>query len=92
MLGLLCLIYSPKDMKREEKLWLTNVFATGLTVLSIQGLEAPTTVGPTVFHDVPLTTQNGFTFKAGKVLHVPVTALCLRALIIEDNLKNIWAF
>lgn len=65
------------------------MFSTGLTVFSIQGLEAPTTVGPTIFHDVPLTSQNDFTFKAGKVLHVPVTALGLRALIVEDDLRNI---
>lgn len=72
----------------KETFGLTDVFAAGLAVFCVQRLEAAAAVRLTVFHDVPLTTQNGLAFKAGKVLHVPVTTFCFGAFVGENNLKE----
>ena len=65
---------------------LTNVFSTGLTILCIERLKAATTVRSSVLHDIALASQDCLTFKAGEMLHVPVAALCLCALISKDDL------
>lgn len=65
---------------------LTDMFSAGLTVLSIQRLEAATTIWPAILHDITLPPQNGLTFKTGEVLHVPVAPLGLRALVSKDDL------
>ncbi len=67
---------------------LTDVFTAGLTVLRVQRLEATAAIRPTILHDVPLTTQDSLAFKAGKVLHMPMTTLCFCALIRKNNLKG----
>lgn len=64
----------------------TDMFPTGVAVLSIERLEAGAAVRPSLLHDVALASQHGLTLKTAEVLHVPVTALCLRALICEDDL------
>lgn len=65
---------------------LTDMFSAGLTVLSIQRLEAATTIWAAILHDITLPPQNGLTFKTGEVLHVPVAPLSLRALVSKDDL------
>lgn len=67
---------------------LTDVFSAGLAVLGIQRLEAATAIWPAILHDVTLPPQNRLTFKAGEVLHVPVAALGLRALVSKDDLRT----
>lgn len=62
------------------------MFPTGITVFSIERLEAGAAVGSSFLHDVALTPQHSFTLKAAEVLHVPVAPLCLGALIGEDDL------
>lgn len=64
------------------------MFSTGLTVLSIERLKAPTTVRSAVLHDITLAPQDCLTFKTGEVLHVPVAPLCLRALIGKNDLQT----
>lgn len=59
----------------------TYVFPTGVTVLCIEGLIAGAAVRPALSHDVPLSPQRCLTLKTTEVLHVPVSALCLRTLI-----------
>lgn len=64
------------------------MFPAGIAVLCIQGLEAGTAVGPSLLHDVTLTPQHRLALKTAKVLHMPVTALCLGALICKDDLRT----
>lgn len=71
---------------QRDTFGLTDVFGAGLTVFRVQRLKATAAEGPTILHDVPLTTQDGLAFKAGKVLHMPVTTLCLCALVRKNNL------
>lgn len=66
--------------------YLTNMFSTSLTVLSIERLKAATTVWSAILHDVALAPQNCLTFETGEVLHVPMAPLCLCALISKDDL------
>lgn len=75
-----------KFRHQRDTFGLTDVFAAGLTVFRVQRLEATAAIGPTILHDVPLTTQDGLAFKAGKVLHMPVTTLCLCALVRKNYL------
>lgn len=67
---------------------LTDVFPTGVTVLCIQGLKTGAAVRPALFHDVTLAAQNSLALETAKVLHVPVPALCLCALICKNDLKT----
>lgn len=60
---------------------LTDVFPAGVAVLGVQGLKAGAAVRPALFHDVTLAAQNSLALETAKVLHVPVPALCLCALI-----------
>lgn len=65
---------------------LTNMFSTGLTVLSIQRLKATATVWSAILHDIALPPKNCLTFETREVFHVPVAPLCLRAFISKDDL------
>lgn len=78
----------PDNHSTWEKRHITDMFPAGLAVLSIQRLKATTTVWPAVLHDVTLAAKNCLTFKTGEVLHVPMTPLCLCALISKDNLET----
>jgi hypothetical protein len=70
-----------------------NGFAAGITVLGEHAVEAGEAVWPPLPHDVPLAAQVLVALEAGKVLHVPGTALCLCALVREDDLgKKIFIF
>lgn len=60
---------------------------TGVAVFCIQGLEAVTTVGPSLFHDVALATKHGLALKAAEVFHVPVASLGFCAFICKDDLE-----
>lgn len=60
--------------------------AARVTVLGEHGVEAVQTERPAVTHDVALAAELSFTFRAGKVFHMPGSALCLCALISQDNL------
>lgn len=62
------------------------MLAACLTVLSIEGLEAAAAVRPSILHDVPLSAQNGLALETSKVLHVPVAALSLCALVGKNDL------
>lgn len=64
------------------------MFSAGVAVFSIEGLKAGTAVGPPFLHDVALTPQHCLTLETAEVLHVPVTPLCLGALICKDDLKK----
>lgn len=64
----------------------TYVFSTGIAVLCIEGLVAGAAVWPTLSHDVALTAQRDLTLKTTEVLHVPVSSLCLRTFICQNNL------
>lgn len=64
----------------------TNVLSAAITVLGVSGLVASAAVWPALTHDVALASQRSFTFKAAKMAHVPVPALCLRAFWGEDDL------
>ena len=66
----------------------TDMFPTGVTVLSVEGLEAGAAVGPSLLHDVALAPQHGLALETAEVLHVPVTALRLGALIRKDDLRK----
>lgn len=68
--------------------WHTNVLPTGVTVLCIEGLKTAAAVGPALLHDVPLAAQHRLTLETAEVLHVPVPALCLRALVRKDDLQT----
>lgn len=64
------------------------MFPAGVTVLGIEGLEAGAAVGPSLLHDVALAPQHRLALETAEVLHVPVTALCLSALIRKDDLRK----
>lgn len=64
------------------------MFPTGVAVLGIEGLKAGAAVGPSLLHDVALAPQHRFTLETAEVLHVPVTSLCLSALIRQDDLRR----
>lgn len=64
----------------------TYVFSTGIAVLCIKGLVAGAAVWTTLSHNVALTAQRNLTLKTTEVLHVPVSPLCLRAFICQNNL------
>lgn len=66
----------------------TNMFPTGVAVLGIEGLEAWAAVGPSLLHDVALAPKHRLTLETAEVLHVPVTPLCLGALIRQDDLRR----
>lgn len=66
----------------------TYVFTAGVAVLCIQGLKAVAAVWTSILHDVALATQRSLTLIAAEVLHVPVPALCLRALVRKDDLQT----
>lgn len=66
----------------------TYVFSTRVTVLCVQGLEAVAAVWSSVLHDVALAAEGGLTLIATEVLHVPVPALRLGALISKDYLHD----
>lgn len=78
----------PDNHSTRGKCHLTDMFPAGLTVLGIQRLKAATTVWSAILHDVTLAAKNCLTFKTGEVLHVPMTPLCLCALIGKDNLET----
>ncbi len=67
---------------------LTDVFPAGVAVLCVQRLKAGAAVRPALFHDVTLAAQNSLTLETAKVLHVPVSALCLCALIWKNDLRD----
>jgi len=58
----------------------------GVAVLCVEGLKAGAAVRPSLFHDVTLAPQHCLALKTAEVLHVPVTTLCLSALIRKDDL------
>lgn len=64
----------------------TNMFAAGFAVLCIEGLEASTAEGPSVLHDVSLPTEDSLTLEATEMLHVPVAAFSLCALVCKNDL------
>lgn len=64
------------------------MFAAGVAVFSIEGLKAGAAVWPPFLHDVALAPQHRLTLETAEVLHVPVTPLCLGALICEDDLQK----
>lgn len=66
----------------------TDVFPARVAVLGVEGLEAGAAVGPTLLHDVALAPQHRLTLEAAEVLHVPVTALRLRALVRQNDLRK----
>ena len=66
----------------------SNGFPTGVTVLSEHAVEAGETVGTTLPHDVPLSSQVPVALEAGEVLHVPGATLGLGALVRENYLKQ----
>lgn len=66
----------------------TNMFPAGIAVFGIEGLKAGAAVGPSFFHDVPLAPQHRLALETAEVLHVPVTPLCLGALIRKDDLRK----
>lgn len=66
----------------------TNMFPAGVAVFSVEGLKAGAAVGPSFLHDVALAPQNRLTLETAEVLHVPVTPLCLGALICKDDLRK----
>lgn len=66
----------------------TDVFPARVAVLGVEGLEAGAAVRPTLLHDVALAPQHRLALEAAEVLHVPVTALRLRALVRQDDLRK----
>ena len=66
----------------------TDVLPTGVTVLCVEGLETAAAVGPALLHDVALAAQHRLTLETAEVLHVPVPALRLRALVRKDDLQT----
>lgn len=64
------------------------MFPAGVAVLGVERLEAGAAVGPTLLHDVALAAQDRLALEAAEVLHVPVAALGLRALVRQDNLRR----
>lgn len=66
----------------------TNMFPAGVAVLGVEGLEAGAAVGPSLLHDVALASQHSLALETAEVLHVPVTPLCLSALIRKDDLRK----
>lgn len=64
------------------------MFPAGVAVLGVEGLEAGAAVGPSLLHDVALAPQHRLALETAEVLHVPVTPLCLGALIRKDDLRK----
>lgn len=78
---------------RYQRTWNNNesctyVFSTCVTVLCIKGLEAVAAVWSSILHDVALPAKGGLTLVATEMLHVPVPALRLSALISKDDLYD----
>lgn len=66
----------------------TDMFPTTIAVLGVEGLEAGAAVRPSLLHDVALASQHRLALETAEVLHVPVTPLCLGALICQDDLRR----
>lgn len=64
----------------------TYVISAGIAVLCVQGLVAAAAVRSALSHDVSLTAQRSLALKTAEVLHVPVSCLCLRTFIRQNNL------
>lgn len=64
----------------------SNVVPTRVAVLGVERLKAGAAVWSSFLHDVPLAAQYCLALEAAEVLHVPVPALCLGALISKDDL------
>lgn len=71
-------------------LWyrITYVFPASLTILSIKGLKTATAEWTSILHNVSLSSKDGFTFKATKMFHMPMSTFCFRTFISKDNLKK----
>lgn len=74
-------------MERSAGRGLTYVLGTGVAVFRVQRLEAVTTVGPPLLHDVALAAQHRLALEAAEVFHVPVPALGFGTLVCEDDLR-----
>ena len=64
----------------------TYLVPAGVAVLCVEALVAGAAVGPALSHDVAQAAQRRLALKAAEVLHVPVPALRLRALVCKDDL------
>lgn len=64
------------------------MLATCVTVLCVERLKAVAAVWSSILHDVALAAEGSLTLVATEVLHVPVPALCLGALISKDYLHD----
>jgi len=66
----------------------TYLVSAGVAVLGVQRPVAEAAVRAALPHDVPLAAQSRLTLEAAEVLHVPVSALGLRALVRQDDLPD----
>ena len=64
-----------------------DVLPAGVAELGEQVLEAGAAVGAAVTHDVALAAQLLVALQAAEVVHVPASALRLRALVRKDDLS-----
>ena len=65
-----------------------NNFSAGITVFGEHAVDTGEAVGSSLPHDVALAPQLPVAFKAGKVKHVPGTALSLGTLVGQNDLKR----
>lgn len=80
----LCERFCDKLLKKRH----TDMLPAGVAVLGVERLEAGAAVGSALLHDVALAPQHRLTLETAEVLHVPVPALCLGALVCEDDLRK----
>ena len=66
----------------------TDLVPAGVAVLGVETLVAGAAVRPALPHDVAHAAQRRLALKATEVLHVPVPALRLRALVCKDDLRE----
>ena len=65
-----------------------NSFSTSITIFSEHAVKTSKTVRSPLSHDVPLAPEMSVALETREVLHVPRPALCLGALVRENNLKQ----
>lgn len=84
-----------QNLKRVQKkniyiytLIYPNSFPASVAILRKHGIEALQTIGATVSHNVPLSSELSVALETSEMLHVPGASFRFRAFVSQNNLKR----
>ena len=83
------MIPNQKNVSHLYTLINADNFSAGITVFGEHAVETGEAVGSSLPHDVTLAPQLPVALEAGKVKHVPSTALSLGTLIGQNDLERL---